>query len=192
MNYAPHTLTAKLDLGDIPQGSLLTYTSDIDDVLTYRVGSRACTISLEDATNGEYFEMAEVTETETNTVVESFKSILIRLLEENGKTAIAMGILASLVIFVDITGLRGEQYPIGFASIGTLVAVAYWLGLSTLIRKIAKGQLNKWATGFTASGLYVLYVIICATMAGDASPVRLGMIDMFGFYMAIRAMRLSN
>jgi hypothetical protein len=37
-----------------------TYVSDSGDVLTYHLGSKAFVLSLEDVTNDEYFEMAEV------------------------------------------------------------------------------------------------------------------------------------
>jgi hypothetical protein len=57
--YAAHILTAKINLSGIPKGSRLVYASAADDCLTYQHGSKAVVLSLQDATNTQYFEMAE-------------------------------------------------------------------------------------------------------------------------------------
>ena len=188
MNYAPHILTAKINLTDIPKGSRLVYVSDTDDYVTYQKGSKVFVLGLEDATKGEYFEMAET----GSQPVQPTEPIPVRLFAHNRGTGITMGVLALLAVLMDISGVFASQYPIGVITIGMLISVSYWLGFSTLIRKIAKRQLNRWETGFTAFGLFVLYFVVCAAFAPDPSKVHLGMIDYVGFYAAIRAMRLTN
>jgi hypothetical protein len=67
-SYAPHVLIAKVNLTGITIGSRLVYDSDIGDRLTYRndsfnpftpFASAWVVLNLEDATNGEYFDMYE-------------------------------------------------------------------------------------------------------------------------------------
>jgi hypothetical protein len=205
MNYAPHTLIAKDDFASLPKGSLLTYITDEDDTITYRVGSRACKLRLEDATNGEYFAMTEAAMTEAEAEIETeaapaapdahakiadtIKSLLFDLMDQNLGVTITTGIIAIMVVFLDITGVFGPDHPTGISLLGIPITAAYWLGIAVVIRRFS-GQLSKWATAGVIIGMLLLHVYI-AIRLGETRPM-LNMFDLLGFWAAIRMMRLKN
>ena len=178
MNYAPHTLTTNMDLLGIPKGSRLVYTSDTNDRLTYQHGSRTFELSLEDATNGTYFSMS----------VPANESLFARLWNECRVSCVFLALTTALALFVDMTHAL-PQLPPGMATIGALVAIAYWVGSAVLIRKITKRQLNRWETAGLLFTALVIYFMIGGATGG---PVLLGWPDYFGIFAAIQALRLPK
>jgi len=171
----------KVSLADIPKGSSIVYVSDTDNLLTYQLGPKAFVLSLEDATNSEYFEMAEVKATSNDDI---FK----RSLETNPKWAITTGVIGILFILLDIVGVWSSVYMTGFVTIGVFMILSYWFGLSLLILKVAKRPLSK---GETALVVFALLIGWFTLLIATGEKPQLGIFHYIALYMGTRAMRLN-
>jgi uncharacterized membrane protein YhaH (DUF805 family) len=107
-------MASKINLPDIPKGSRLVYDSDFGDRLTYRndsfnpftpFASAWVVLNLEDATNGEYFDMYEAT-------IEPAEQATVKLAEplvgvgRRASIKYLIGVeLVAIIIFVFAVGL---------------------------------------------------------------------------------------
>jgi hypothetical protein len=182
-NYAPHTLLAKVDLMDIPKGSLLHYVFDIDNEVTYRAGARSFILSADDASNSEYFTvtttppvalpvtpaiLAAPATPATPAAPEG--SIFARFCQQNPKLVITIAVFALLFIGLDFGGVFKDSHVQGAIAFGVVIDISWMIGLSLLVRKVGR-QLSQGEAWFAAIGFFfALYVPCLAVIVAFSAP----------------------